>query len=317
MRANNEIWRVAVVIFSRDRAHLLATCLSAFLLQLDANTAVMIVVHDASEVPFIDTPATAALPTHPNVRVVRRAQTGESGTVRIAGLQSAKQLGVEIAVLLDSDCVQPHDYVQSHLAQHRETPDAAFMGAAMAGVGTGIWSRADSATSWLTSMLDMAGRDVHHPVHLPTLNIHLKLAAIALFVECLRHADEDTQLVLDPLRKDRRIVYAGSPVLRHFERVRFAAGLQHHFFWGCQTYWIRLGFDTSLAKQILYKLGILIAWAAYAILILASYYILSAWLQRRPPDQAIAPIVLTLSTAKAVAVSCGVLFPHFVLHPGC
>jgi GT2 family glycosyltransferase len=314
MTADSERWRFAVVVPSRDRADLLATCLAALLPQLDANAAVAIIVDDASKLPLIDAPATAALLAHPNVRVVRRAQAGGPGAARNEGLRLARQHGVEVAVLLDSDCVPPPDYVQTHLAHHREMPDAACVGGAVIGVGTGFWSRVDAAMSWFTSMPGMPARDVRYPVHIPTLNLSLKLASVDPFVEGLRYAGEDSFFVLDLVRKGRRIVYAGSPVLRHFDRVGFAAVFRHQYRWGYHTYWIRLGFDPSLAKRILFALGILAASPAYAIL--ASYYILSAWLPRRPSDWAIAPVVFALSAAKAVAASCGALFPSFAFYPG-
>jgi hypothetical protein len=168
--------------------------------------------------------------------------------------------------------------------------------------------------SWFTSMPEMAARDVRYPVHIPTLNLSLKLAAVDPFVEGLRYAGEDAHFVLEMLRKGRRIVYAGSPVLRHFDRVGFAAVFRHQFRWGYHTYWIRLGFDPSLAKRALFAFAILAAAPAYALL--ASYYVLSAWLPRRPSDWAIAPVVVAISAAKAVSASCGALFPSFAFHPG-
>jgi GT2 family glycosyltransferase len=314
MTADSERWRFAVVVPSRDRADLLATCLEALLPQLGINAAVAIVVDDASQLPLIDAPATAALLAQPNVRVVRRSQAGGPGAARNEGLRLAKQLGVEVAVLLDSDCVPPPDYVQTHLTHHREMPDAACVGGAVVGVGAGFWSRVDAAMSWFTSMPGMPASDVRYPVHIPTLNLSLKLAAVDPFVEGLRYAGEDAYFVLELVRKGRRIVFAGSPVLQHFDRVCFAAVFRHQFRWGYHTYSIRLGFDPSLAKRILFALGILAASPAYAIL--ASYYILSAWLPRRPSDWTIAPVVFALSAAKAVAASCGALFPFFAFYPG-
>lgn len=293
---------------------MLAACLLALLPQLVATATVAIVVDDASHIPLAETAATRELLADPNVRVVRRSQAGGPGAARNEGLRLARQLGAEIAVLLDSDCIPPPDYVRTHLAHHRAMPDAVCVGGAVVGFGDGFWSRVDAAMSWFTSMPGMPAREVRFPVHIPTLNMSVKLDSIDPFVEGLRYAGEDALFVINLLRKGRRVVYAGSPELRHFDRTGFVGVFQHQFRWGYHTYWIRVGFNTSLAKRTLFALGILVAAPAYAAL--ASYYILSAWLRQHPSDWTLAPAVFALSAAKSISAALGALFPSTAFHPG-
>lgn len=314
MGTQKERLRAAVIVPCRDGAESLAACLDALLPQLEAADAVALVVDDASRVPLAQAQATSALLAHPRAVVVRRERAGGPGGARNAGFARARELSVPIAVLLDSDCVPPPDYVQAHLDLHAEFPDAACVGGAIEGFGEGYWSRVDAAMSWFTSIPGDATREVRFPVHIPTANMSLKLSRIDRFVEGLRYAGEDALLVLDLLKKGERVVYAARPILRHRDRVGFLGVFRHQFRWGYHTYWIRVGFDMSPFKRTVFAAGIVLAAPVYAAL--ASWYVLAAWLPARPRDWTLAPAVVALSAAKAIAAAWGALVPSRAFHPG-
>lgn len=314
METQGERPRAAVIVPCRDGAESLAACLAALAPQLAPARAVALVVDDASRVPLAEAPATRDFFADGRMRVVRRAQAGGPGAARNTGFAEARKLGVEIVVLLDSDCVPPPDYVQTHLELHAQAPDVSCFGGAIEGFGEGFWARVDAAMSWFTSIPGTSPREVRFPVHIPTANMSLKLADVEPFVEGLRYAGEDALFVLDLLARGKRAVYAARPALRHRDRVGFRAVFRHQFRWGYHTYWIRWGFDMSPAKRAAFAAGILLASPVYAGL--ASWYVLAAWLRARPGDWSLAPAVIALSAAKAVAAAWGALVPARAFHPG-
>lgn len=306
--------RTAVIVPCRDGAEMLADCLAALAPQLASVDAVALVVDDGSCEPLSEAAPTRGFFDGRRVRALRRLQAGGPGAARNTGFTEARALGAEIVVLLDSDCVPPPDYLATHLALHREMPDAVCVGGAIEGVGEGFWARVDAAMSWFTSIPDAPAREVRYPVHIPTANMSLKLAAIEPFVEGLRYAGEDALFVVRLLRRGARVVYAAQPTLRHRDREGFTAVFRHQFRWGYHTYWIRVGFDMSLAKRAAFAMGILLAAPVYAVL--ASWYILAAWLPARPSDWTLAPAILVLNAAKAFAAAWGAIVPSRAFHPG-
>ncbi|MCM0019700.1 MAG: glycosyltransferase [Tagaea sp.] len=314
METQGERLRAAVIVPCRDGADSLAACLAALAPQLVPGRAVALVIDDASRVPLAEAPATRGFFDGGRIRVVRRPRAGGPGAARNTGFAQARLLGVDVVVLLDSDCVPPPDYVATHLALHDEMPDVACVGGAIEGFGEGFWARVDAAMSWFTSIPGTPAREVRFPVHIPTANMSLKAAALEPFVEGLRYAGEDTLFVLALLANGRRARYAARPVLRHRDRIGFAAVFRHQFRWGYHTYWIRVGFDMSPLKRAAFAAGILLASPVYAGL--ASWYVLAAWLRARPGDWTLAPAVVALSAAKAVAAAWGALVPSRAFHPG-
>lgn len=314
METQEERPRAAVIVPCRDGAETLAVCLAALAPQLVRANAVALVVDDASRVPLAEAPATRDFFADPRMRAIRRARAGGPGAARNTGFEHARALGTEIAVLLDSDCVPPADYVETHLELHREMPDVVCVGGAIEGFGEGFWSRVDAAMSWFTSIPGDRPRDVRFPVHIPTANMSLKLASVEPFVEGLRYAGEDALFVLDLLSRGERVRYAARPVLRHRDRVGFRDVFRHQFRWGYHTYWIRLGFDMSPFKRAAFAAGILFAAPVYAAL--ASWYVLIAWLPAHPRDWVLAPAVIGLSAAKAFAAAWGAMAPARAFYPG-
>lgn len=314
MATQNERLRAAVIVPCRDGAEALTECLAALVPQLAATNAIALVIDDASRMPLEETAATRVFFADPRVRVVRRTQAGGPGAARNTGFAAARAAGAEIVVLLDSDCVPPPDYVAMHLALHSEMPNAVCVGGAIEGFGEGFWARVDAAMSWFTSIPGAPPREVRSPVHIPTANMSLKLAAIEPFVEGLRYAGEDALFVVRLLRQGKRVVYAARPALRHRDRVGFGPVFCHQFRWGYHTYWIRVGFDMSPVKRAAFAAGILLAAPVYAAM--ASWYVLANWLPWRPHDWTLVPAIVALSAAKTVSAAWGALVPSSAFHPG-
>jgi glycosyltransferase involved in cell wall biosynthesis len=312
-------FRVAVIVPCKESHADLADCLRALAPQLRAPDRLGVIVDDGSAAPLATHLATAAVLADPRFVVLRRDRAGGPGSARNTGLDWAAAQGCTLAIFLDADCIPPPDYVETHAALHLEHATAVCIGGAIEGVGAGFWARVDAAMSWFTSIPGAAPRRVRMPLHIPTANMSVKLAALAgapplRFVQGLRFAGEDVLFVSALIARGGEVLYAAAPLIEHRDREGFRAVFRHQYRWGLHSYWVRVGFDPSPLRRLLFAAAMAAGAPVYTVYV--SFLILREWLAAKPRDWAVAPAVVALTAVKTVSAIQGALFPGSAFHPG-
>ena len=277
----SEVWRgdsdrCAVIIPFQDNFALLANCLSALLNALPPGVRIVL-VDDASTAPPEREGVLSSLLSHPSLVLLRHAENRGPGAARNTALAWCWDNSIDTAILLDSDCVPPSDFIETHLALHQQHKDVICAGGAIRGTGESLWARLDGVMSWFTSMPDAPMREVKPPLHIPTTNMSLKLLAsrrsLLVFNERLR-TGEDVAFVNSLYRAGERLVFSPTPEIVHRNRTDFRGFMHHQYGWGLHTYLVQWGERT-------HGLPIRLAIATIFLLAAPGYAALATWLNMR------------------------------------
>ncbi|MBX9635781.1 MAG: glycosyltransferase family 2 protein, partial [Magnetospirillum sp.] len=140
----------------------------------------LVLIDDGSQPPAAQAAPLARILADSRVTLLRHESNLGVAQARNTGLAQARAHGAEIVIMLDSDCIPGPDFLAAHLALHAAHPEAACIGGAIVGRGQGLWAALDRVMSWCHSVPGQSLHAVHHPYHLPTTNMSLKLARLPL-----------------------------------------------------------------------------------------------------------------------------------------
>jgi mycofactocin glycosyltransferase len=330
----------AIIVPFKDGLESLHRCLSSVLNGLPAGTRI-VVIDDGSEGDPTTTAALTPLVTHPAVVWRRHAHSRGPAAARNTGLAWCSRNGVDTAILLDSDCLAPADFVPSHLAHHHAHPEAVGIGGAIEGRGDGFWARLDGVLSWFTSV-PRPDCEVRPPLHLPTTNMSLKLRNRGRrslhFNERLR-TGEDVALFRSLHRGGEIFRFTSFPRIVHFDRTTFRAVFRHQYRWGLHTFAVRLGEPSvgqpsavqssrvqpslaqsspgrpraSYARRLAFAMAFIPLAPAYAAV--GTWLNMRLWLGYRRRDWPLVPLVFLAYLVKAVAVVHGAIVQGAALYP--
>lgn len=299
-----------------DRFDMLGTNLGALLDDLPDATSV-VVVDDGSQPPAEEDIRLKLLFDDPRVTLLRHPENRGPGAARNTALAWCRNAGVDLIILLDSDCRVEPGFVARHMALHREHPDATCIGGAIQGEGRGMAARLDGIMSWFTSIPKTPGHEVTEPLHLPTTNMSLKLdrlpAGPDVFDPNLR-TGEDVALVKSLRRQGEKILFSPEPVIHHSDREDMRAFLNHQMRWAIHTYAVRFGYarPRRVLRVFLFA-GFLLALPLFALY--ASWLNIRPWLSTDKRYAAYWPAVLLVFVLKGVGVLVGIVNPGRALYP--
>jgi len=281
------------------------------------DTACVVAVDDGSQPAAAEDADLKPLFDDPRVILLRHPENRGPGAARNSALAWCRDAGVELIILLDSDCRIEPGFVARHIALHREHPDAACIGGAIQGEGRGMAARLDGVMSWFTSIPQTPGHEVTEPLHLPTTNMSLKLdrlpAGMEAFDPNLR-TGEDVALVKALRRQGEKILFSPDPLIHHSDREDMREFLNHQMRWAIHTYAVRFGYTRPrlLLRAVLFT-GFLLALPAFALY--ASWLNIKPWLSADKRYVAYWPAVLFVFVLKGVGVLVGIVNPGRALFP--
>ena len=299
-----------------DRFPMLKANLGTLLGDLPDATCV-VVVDDGSQPAAIDDAELKPLLDDARVILLRHADNRGPGAARNTALDWCRNAGIELIILLDSDCRVEPGFAQRHMALHREHPEAACIGGAIQGEGRGLAARLDGIMSWFTSIPETPGHEVTEPLHLPTTNMSLKLdrlpAGMEAFDPNLR-TGEDVALIKALRRQGEKILFSPEPLIHHSDREDMRAFLNHQMRWAIHTYAVRFGYTRPrlLLRAFLFA-GFLLALPVFALY--ASWLNIQPWLSTDKRYAAYWPAVLLVFVLKGVGVLVGIVNPGRALYP--
>lgn len=304
---------VAIPFFGRF--HMLKANLGALLDGLPERTHVVVV--DDGSWPSADEDAELKpLFDDPRVTLLRHPENRGPGAARNTALAWCRDAGVELIILLDSDCRVEPGFVAGHIALHHEHPDAACIGGAIQGEGRGLAARLDGIMSWFTSIPKTPTHEVTEPLHLPTTNMSLKLdrlpAKADVFDPNLR-TGEDVALIKSLRRQGQKILFTPEPMIYHSDRENIKAFLNHQMRWAIHTYAVRFGYarPRRLLRVFLFA-SFLLALPLFALY--ASWLNIQPWLSTDKRYVAYWPAVLLVFVLKGIGVLVGIVDPGRALY---
>lgn len=305
-------YKCCVLIPFKNEIDVLRNCLESVLLDLPDDTAILLVDDGSTEGLF----AIEQFITNPMVYLIRHEINMGPGAARNTGIRWCKQKGVEIVLLMDSDCIAERGCLSSHVELHALYPDAAAIGGAIQGAGKGPWSRLDALASWFTSLPGLPQRDVGGIFHIPTTNMSLKLSKIPLegayFNEELK-TGEDVEFANRLRALGCRLIFHPSPLVLHMDRETLGGFLKHQFRWALHTYVIRFGSKgLSAVKRYILALAFLFLLPAFAVFssTLNAYCLVKV----RKIYALYYPPLLVLYLIKGAGVFLGICKPELALH---
>ena len=298
-----------------------ARCLSGVLAGATDATRVLL-VDDGSPTPARDDAEIARLASDPRAVVVRHDVNRGVAAARNTAVDWCRKNGIEIAIMIDSDCEAPADFVAEHLRLHAEHPEAAVIGGAIVGIGDGFWARLDNVMTWVHSMPLGGLRDVEHPYHLPSTNWSMKIAKLpdrdVVFDERL-YTGEDALLIRELRFRGERILFSPTPRILHHDRDTPRGVLDHHYPYGHHQYFVQLGNHIApRCFSLPYRIAFF-AWFAPFLPLFAlagSVLNLRPWLRHRPGYAAYYPLMYALWVAKGIAILEAAVRPNAVLRAG-
>jgi GT2 family glycosyltransferase len=189
----------------------------------------------------------------PRVVVLRSDRRRGPGAARNIGVRWCRTQGIDLVVLLDSDCMPEPGFIEDHVKLHEKFSHTACIGCGIRGTGKGAWAAIDGMASWFTSIPELPSRNVGSIYHIPTTNMSFKLNKLAmdgdLFDEKLRTGEDI--MFLKHLRKSGiHMLYEPRPVVRHHDRERFTDMITHQFRWALHTYSVRSGNTGTLSSRL-------------------------------------------------------------------
>jgi glycosyltransferase involved in cell wall biosynthesis len=277
----------------------------------------VVLIDDGSETPATDHRILQDYLQDPRVHLLQHAENRGAAAARNTGIQWCRTQGIELVILLDSDCVVKPGFVEAHCRLHVEYPHIACIGAAIQGLGAGLWAELDKVISWTTSIPGSPMRSVNGMYHIPTTNMSLKLSHLprdlARFDARLR-TGEDVVFVQKLQQAGISILFHPTPEIEHVDRDTLKGLLDHQYRWGLHTYTVRsnLAQVNHLQRWIL-ALGFGLCIPIYACL--GSWLILWPWMaQSLFYGRYYLPLVLVY-LVKGLAVLEGIWDPDKALHP--
>jgi GT2 family glycosyltransferase len=226
-------------------------CLALLLKQAQPQT-VFLLVDDGSNPAAQHDIQLAVLLQEKNVFLIRHRENLGVAAARNSGLHWCRARGIDLVIMIDSDCEPGENFTSEHLRLHAEHPEAACIGGQIIGEGKSFWAKLDGLTSWIHAtpweVSQQEFRCVEHPYHLATTNFSLKLSQMPqremIFDERLI-SGEDCLLVRELRAMRKPVCYSSTPVIRHRDREPMADVFRHHYEWGHHQYFIQLGGNIS------------------------------------------------------------------------
>ncbi|PZO44179.1 MAG: hypothetical protein DCF19_02975 [Pseudanabaena frigida] len=312
MNALNQIYtKCCIVIPYKDSSHILARCLNSLLSSIPLTTSI-VVIDDGSQISGKTDPHLVDFWRDRRLNLLQHSQNLGAGAARNTGIQWCYEQGIEIVVLLDSDCSVQSGFVESHCQLHDRYPEVMVFGGAICGIGKGIWANVDNLMSWFTSIPNSPMREVKGIYHIPTTNMSLKLKMldreIPLFDIHLR-TGEDVRLVKRLRSNGYKLMFSPQPEISHYDRQGFADFLQHQYRWGLHTFVLRFPNyqHNKLVRFLLVPLFILLL-PLFAIA--ASSVSIAPWLRQSLKYLWYFPIVFCVYLWKGLAVIVGTCNPQ-------
>lgn len=307
----------AVFIPFFGRLEQVAACLRALNEQRLENTRILLVNDGGPEAAVQNvlggmlSEAGATLLHHPENQGVAAA--------RNTAVRWCREQGVDLLIMLDSDCTVQQDFIRTHLDLHRQYPQAAAFGGGVRGTGASVWATLDKIVSWVHSVPYGAVRQVNTPYHLPTTNFSVKLSMLPkgcnVFDERL-NTGEDALLVRRLRRDGKTVWFSPLPVVEHSDRETLVAVLRHHYPWGHHQYFVQLTGDLNPVSfepwfRVLFLLLFIPALPLFALM--GSSLNLLPWLKHKPTYALAFPAVYLIWLWKSVAVAEAAVRPRHCL----
>ncbi|MAF96889.1 MAG: hypothetical protein CMM60_14225 [Rhodospirillaceae bacterium] len=305
----------ATIIPFHNRLEQVADLLSE-LLPDTPETAKIILVDDGGDSEAKDDPALHKFRGDGRLVFLRHQLNAGAASARNTGISWCRKNGVDIVILLDSDCLPEPGFIATHLDLHKRLSDIACIGGGIRGVGSGFWSRVDCIMSWFTSVPESRERVVLEPMHIPSTNMSLKLSRVRdeeVFDPRFKTGEE--LVVLKNLRKSgEKIMFSPIPVVTHRDREGPWAVLRHQFSWALHTYTIRVGrIRDKKWLRLVFALAFLAGLPLFAVY--ATYLNMKPWVETDLGKLAYSPVVLMIYVFKGVGVILGALNPSLALNP--
>jgi len=310
--------RHCVILPFYNRLELAGRCLAALLAGAPAATRVL-VIDDGSEPPAAGDARLRRLAADPRVTLLRQPHNRGVAAARNTALRWCRRAGIELVLMIDSDCEPSPDFVQTHLQLHAAHPDAACIGAAVRGTGRGLWAELDKIMTFVHALPYGPLREVKAPYHLGTTNFSAKLDRLPArdqdFDERLC-TGEDALLIRELRRGGARILFSPAPVIEHRDRETLGGVLWHHYQYGQHQYFVQFGGDfaprcLSRPYRAAFALGFLPLLPLFALA--GSALNLAPWLLHRPAYALAYPLMYLLWLAKGVAILQSAISPASVL----
>jgi glycosyltransferase involved in cell wall biosynthesis len=285
-----------------NRPGLVESCLLRLLAQALPTTRILL-VDDGSDQPF-----EAGALNDARVHVLRHPRNRGIGAARNTIIDWCRTHGIELVIMLDSDCQSDDDFVREHLRLHAEHPDATCIGGGIVGVGAGFWAKMDRLMSWVHSVPKGGVREVKAPYLLPGTNISFKISRLPERKEVFndRLVTGEDALLIRQLRDDGGIVlFSPTPVIGHLDRDTFRSVVRHSYAWGGHIYLIQFGRNFSpqclrLSYRIPFLLLFVLTSPGFALL--GSLLTLLPWLEEKRSHIFCYPVLFMLWMVKALAV---------------
>ena len=247
--------RNCILIPYKDSVEQLRNCLQMLMPQLSIETAIILVDDGTS----MDQSGLKRYFNNTKITVMRNHVSMGPAFARNKGIEWCREHGVEIVLLIDSDCVAEKTWVQEHLRLHEKYDDVVCIGGSIKGIGHTIWAYIDNIASWFTSIPGAPQRVVGKIYHIPTTNMSFKLSRLPmkgkLFNSALR-TGEDVEFVHRILDAGCKIIFSPEPLVYHMDRNRLTDFLKHQYRWGLHTYSLRFGRKQwGKIKRTLFALG--------------------------------------------------------------
>lgn len=301
-----------------NRFEQVSVCLSRLLEQAE-DSLMILLVDDGSEVPADSDPGIRAALSDRRVTLLRHEQNRGIAVARNTALRWCRSKGVELVIMIDSDCEPSPDFISEHLRLHREHPDAACIGGGVHGRGKSLWAKLDKVMTWVHSMPYGEPHEVEHPYHLPTTNFSVKSSALPDREEIFNvrlATGEDALLVRELRHSGKRILFSPTPVILHNDRETLGDVVRHHYAWGAHQYFVQMGGDCSprcfrLWYRIPFAFLFFFSLPFYALL--GSFLNIRPWLRHKPSYVLFYPMMLGLWICKGVSVLEAAIRPARVL----
>ena len=308
--------RCAVIVPYKDCSEVLSKCLDS-LLKVLPDSASVVLIDDGSKLEASVDPKLQAFLQDPHVCCLRHLENRGPAAARNTGVRWCWEQGIELVILLDSDCLVGPGFVETHCALHQQYPDVVCIGGAIHGIGKGLWAKLDGLMSWFTSVPNSEMRDVAGVYHIPTTNMSIKLNLSSrnfpLFENRLK-TGEDVVFCKRLQSDGGKILFSPNPEIRHLDRTSFRGFLRHQYRWGLHTYVVRFGDrNWGIAKRLILALSFIFLLPAYALL--ASLINVLPWLKQSFLFLKYYPLILIVYLIKGFAVIEGICFPNTALYP--
>lgn len=310
--------RHCVILPFYNRLTLAGRCLAALLDGAPASTRVLL-IDDGSEPAGERDAELRRLAADPRVTLLRHPHNRGVAAARNTALRWCRRAGIELVLMIDSDCEPSADFVQAHLRLHAAHPEAACIGAAVLGTGRGPWAQLDKIMTFVQALPHGPLREVRPPYHLGTTNFSAKLARLPardqVFDERLC-TGEDALLIRELRRGGACILFSPAPVIEHRDRETLRGVLWHHYQYGQHQYFVQFGGGfaprcLSRAYRAAFVLAFLPVLPLFAVA--GSALNLAPWLPHRPVYALAYPFMLLLWLAKGVAILQSAISPASVL----